>query len=145
MPAEAALDGFPGARVEVLRPSQVSPQALTVTFPASGSMYELRSLSASTVFANALASTFLGAFFSAAAGPGRGRRRRTASTRPRSVASSRWPFQLCSARVMNARISATSSRVTRPRFARTVEAEAASGRLAATRASRSADRLRPHR
>jgi hypothetical protein len=58
-PAEAALDGFPGARVEVLRPSQVSPQALTVTFPASGSMYEPRTLSASTMFANASASTFL--------------------------------------------------------------------------------------
>ena len=35
---------------------------------------------------------FLRAFFSAAAGPGCGSRRRTASTRPRPVASSRWPF-----------------------------------------------------
>ena len=108
-------------------------------------MYEPRSLLASTVFANALVSTFLRYVFQCC------RRWQVAvvdvmAPRPvRDQSLLTLAIQLSSARLMNARISATSSRVTRPRFALTVEAEAALGRLAATRASRSADRLRPHR
>ena len=91
-PAEAPLDGFPGVLGSNLRAVAGLPVGTDGHLPGIGVDVRAVELVASTVFANASASTFLGSSSSAAAGPDRDRRRHGASTRPRSVTSSRWPF-----------------------------------------------------